>query len=85
MSPVAGQISCRELVELVTDYLEGALPAPERERFERHIAGCDACSGYIEQIRLLVKASGRLEEADLEPAARAELLTVFRDWSAGRG
>ncbi len=84
MSPVAEQMTCRELVELVTEYWEGALTVQERGRFEAHIKGCDACGNYIEQMRLLIKASGRLEEKDLEPAAREELLVAFRGWSAGR-
>jgi anti-sigma factor RsiW len=84
MNPVAEQMSCRELVELVTDYLEGALAPGDLDRFERHIDGCDACGNYIEQFRLVIKASGRLEEADLEPAAREDLLEAFRGWSSGR-
>ena len=79
-----GDMSCRELVELVTDYLEGALPRPDRKRFEKHIAGCDACTAYIEQIRLTVTAAGRLTEEDIEPQAREALLVAFRYWNATR-
>jgi anti-sigma factor RsiW len=85
MSPAAEQMTCRELVELVTDYLEEALPEPERRRFEEHVGACENCSAYIEQIRLVIRASGRLEEADLPPAAREELLQAFRGWKRGRG
>lgn len=79
-----GSVTCRELVELVTDYLEGALPRADRKRFEKHIAGCEHCSAYIEQIRLTITATGRLTEQDLPPDAREELLTAFRDWNRPR-
>lgn len=77
-------IACQELVELVTDYLEGALDGRERARFESHIAGCEHCSNYVEQIRLTIAAAGALTEDDLnlQPAARDELLAAFRDWHA---
>jgi anti-sigma factor RsiW len=76
-------LACIELVELVTDYLEGSLSRRDRRRFEAHIAGCDACTAYLEQIRQTIAATGRLTEESLEPAARDELLAVFRDWKAG--
>jgi anti-sigma factor RsiW len=84
MLGTASNISCRELVELVTDYLEGALPRRDRKRFERHIAACDNCTAYLEQIRLTIAATGRLTEEDLEPEAREVLLAAFRDWKRGR-
>jgi anti-sigma factor RsiW len=80
----SGSLSCRELVELVTDYLEGALPRADRRRFEKHIAACDACTAYIEQIRLTITATGELTEEDIEPQARDELLAAFRDWNSRR-
>jgi anti-sigma factor RsiW len=76
-------LSCRELVELVTDYLEGALPADEQARFQGHLEACDPCVDYIEQIRLTASAAGRVEEDDLDPASRDALLTEFRDWKRG--
>jgi anti-sigma factor RsiW len=76
-------LSCRELVELVTDYLEGALPADEQARFQAHLEACDPCVGYIEQIRLTVTAAGRVEEEDLDPASREALLAEFRGWKRG--
>ena len=82
---VAEALSCQELVELVTEYLEGALPGSERRRFEQHPAGCPHCTAYLEQMRLVIKASGRLGEDDLEPAARDALLDAFRDWKRDRG
>jgi anti-sigma factor RsiW len=75
-------ITCRELVELVTDYLEDALPAPERARFEDHIADCEHCTAYLEQMRETIRLTGRLREDSLDPRARDELLAAFRDWKA---
>jgi anti-sigma factor RsiW len=74
------ELTCRELVELVTDYLEGALPPGDVERFERHLAICPGCTTYVEQIRETVRQTGRLREDDLEPAARDALLAQFRNW-----
>jgi len=70
-------LSCRELVELVTEYLEGALSRGDRMRFEQHIAGCENCSEYLEQIKRTVQLTGELREEDVP----LELLAVFRDWS----
>ena len=85
MTGASVPLSCRELVELVTDYLEGALPGPERRRFEEHIAGCPNCTNYLQQIRLVIKASGRLTEEAIHPAAREALLDAFRGWKSDRG
>ena len=73
-------LSCRELVELVTAYLEGALSIGDRLRFESHIENCDGCTVYLEQIRKTIALAGRLREEDIPPQALAELLTAFRDW-----
>ncbi len=72
-------MSCKELVELVTDYLEGRLPDATREDLEAHLALCDACSAYIEQMRLTLFALGRIPEETIAPAARDELIAVFRE------
>jgi len=74
------EISCQELVELVTDYLEGALSAHDRERFDSHVAGCDGCQRYLEQIRMTVALTGRLTPEQIAPEAEAALLEAFRDW-----
>ena len=74
------QLSCQELVELVTDYLEGALPEEARLRFEGHIARCGACAIYLEQMRQTISLLGHLPEDALAPAAEAELLEAFRGW-----
>jgi anti-sigma factor RsiW len=76
-------VACRELVELVTDYLEGALPRRERARFEAHIAGCPHCTTYLEQMRVTIAALGRIPEESLSPEARDELLAAFRGWRDG--
>ena len=75
-------IACQELVELVTDYLEGRLSAADRERFDAHIAGCDACTAYLEQMRLTLAALGHIPEESISAHAREELLVTFREWRA---
>jgi anti-sigma factor RsiW len=74
------QLSCQELVELVTDYLEGMLPGEERLRFEDHIGRCDGCDVYLEQMRLTVAMLGHMPHDVLSPDAERELLVAFRGW-----
>jgi anti-sigma factor RsiW len=74
-------MSCKEFVELVTDYLENALSADERQRFEEHLALCPGCVTYVEQIRQTVATTGALREESLAPVARDKLLAAFRDWN----
>jgi anti-sigma factor RsiW len=76
------QLSCRELVELVTDYLEGALSEEERLRFDEHIGICDGCRVYLEQMRQTIVVAGRLSEEWLAHDAERELLGAFRGWRA---
>jgi anti-sigma factor RsiW len=76
-------LACIELVELVSDYLEGALDRRTRRRFEAHIAGCEHCTAYLEQMRETIRLTGRLREDSLDPHVRDELLAAFRDWKAG--
>ena len=78
------QLTCKELVELVTDYLEGALPARERRRFDEHISKCPHCTTYLDQMQITIRTVGRLREDSIEPKMRDELLAVFRGWNAGR-
>lgn len=73
------ELACRELVELVTDYLEGALPPAERERFETHLTECPFCTEYVEQMRAVSGSLGSLPEPALPPERREELLSAFRD------
>jgi anti-sigma factor RsiW len=70
---------CREFVELVTDYLEGALPEEERIRFEAHLAECDGCTGYLEDMRRLVGSLHDVPEPPPDAATREALLRAFRD------
>ncbi len=80
MNTNPNDMSCKELVELVTDYLERALSPADQRRFEEHIGKCDWCKLYIDQIRLTIKAVGKLTEDSIEPHAKEELLAVFRTW-----
>jgi anti-sigma factor RsiW len=72
-------LTCRELVELVTDYLEGVMPPSERELVERHLTACDGCTAYIEQMRLTLRALGSIPEETIPEGARETLVAVFRD------
>ena len=77
------ELTCQGLVELVTDYLEDAMPAEDRLRFERHLVYCDWCTTYLEQMRETVRLTGTLREEDLLPEARDQLLAMFRGWKRG--
>jgi predicted anti-sigma-YlaC factor YlaD len=74
---------CRQVVELVTDYLEGALTRSDRRRFERHLRGCPNCTNYLEQMRLTIAATGALRPEDLTPEAEQEFAALFRHWRDG--
>jgi anti-sigma factor RsiW len=78
---VLPEMPCRELVELITDYLEDRLSPVDRRRFEAHLATCDACRTYMEQFRQTIRVLGRLPEESLSSEARNALLAAFRDWS----
>jgi anti-sigma factor RsiW len=73
-------IACREVVELVTDYLEGALPRGERRRLERHLAGCPHCTEYLAQMRETIRLTGRIVPEDFSPQMREEFTELFRRW-----
>jgi len=73
-------LSCQELVELVTEYLEGALGERDLRAFEAHLAHCDGCTEYLEQIRATIRVVGSLTPNDLTQAAETALLKAFRDW-----
>ena len=73
-------LSCQELVELVTEYLEGALEERDARAFDAHLAGCDGCSEYLEQMRTTIRLVGTLTPNDLTQAAQTALLQAFRDW-----
>ena len=73
-------LSCQEIVELVTSYIEQRLPADDSALFEEHIVFCDACEFYLDQMRTTVAAVGRIPEEDVPPETRDRLLTAFREW-----
>jgi anti-sigma factor RsiW len=73
-------LTCQELVELVTAYIEGALPLNERARFEAHLAVCRGCRIYLEQIRQTISLLGTLTETTISPQARDDLLVTFWRW-----
>lgn len=73
-------MACKELVELVTEYLEGTLPPADRQRFEDHLRDCDPCVIYLEQMRQTIRTLGRLTEESVPEDAKQDLLRIFRDW-----
>ena len=76
-------LTCAELVELVTDYLEGALSPSEHARVERHLGACENCMRYVEEMWTTIALVGRIEEDDLSAEAKSELLAAFRGWARG--
>ena len=80
MSQGVEAISCQEVVELVTDYLEGALAPEELARFEHHLTLCEGCVWYVEQIRATATAVGEVREEDIAPETKDRLMSAFRDW-----
>jgi predicted anti-sigma-YlaC factor YlaD len=79
----ADALTCQQLVELVTDYLEDALAPSDRARFEAHLAGCRGCRAYVRQMAHTIRLTGRLTEVALPEEARERLLEAFRGWKAG--
>jgi anti-sigma factor RsiW len=77
-------LSCREMVELMTDYLDGALTPSDHARFESHIDACPHCTAYLEQIRATIRTTGALSQADLEASVPDALLAAFRTWKTER-
>ena len=73
-------LTCQELVELVTAYLEGGLSDADRLQFEEHIAVCDGCTNYLEQMRTTIRVTGMLTPESLSEEASTELLSAFRSW-----
>lgn len=73
---------CQEMVELVTDYLEGALSRSQRKRFEAHLAACEHCSEYLEQMRVTISLTGRLAAEDLTRDMREDFTALYRKWRA---
>jgi len=73
-------VSCRQVVGLVTEYLEGALSDADRRRFEAHIAGCPNCTEYLAEMRTTLRLMGRLDPERLPDRVQRELVRAFRDW-----
>jgi anti-sigma factor RsiW len=87
MTPPVDDFPCNRFVELVTAYLDGALPADETRRLEEHLTICGGCESVLEQFRALIRMSGALAESDVDaltPAQREPVMTAFREWAAGR-
>jgi anti-sigma factor RsiW len=74
------QLTCEELVEIVTEYLDGGLSDAERERFEEHVVVCSGCANYLDQIRMTIEIAGRVTVDDLMEETKTELLAAFKDW-----
>lgn len=73
-------MTCRQVVELMTDYIDGALAAEDRARFEEHIAGCDGCRAYLAQLKATREVLGRLADESVPKTVENELVKAFRDW-----
>ena len=77
-------LTCQEVVELVTEYLDGAMEPARRARFEAHLAACGGCTAYLEQFRATLELTGTLDVEDLPMPVMTELLAAFRTWAGER-
>ena len=75
------QIACRDLLELITGYLDGALPADVHAAIEEHVSACEGCTAVLEEFRLTIAMTGTLTEEQITPAQRDTMLTAFRGWA----
>ena len=73
-------VTCREVVELLSDYLDDAMPAPDRERLEAHLAQCDGCSAALEQLRETIRVTGTVSEGEVPSSQLDAIRTAFRAW-----
>jgi anti-sigma factor RsiW len=78
-------LTCKQLVELMTDYLEGTLPETERSHFEAHLSACGGCSTYLEQIVQTIRLTGMLSAQGIPPHEKERLLRALRDWKHSGG
>ena len=78
------ELPCQDLVEVVTDYLDGALSDVNHRRFEEHLAICERCVAYVEQIRVTIAVTGRagVPGEALPAELREGIRHAFRDWAA---
>jgi anti-sigma factor RsiW len=79
---IGRDLTCKELVELITGYLEGRLRGRRLRRFESHLAGCDGCTRYLAQMEAMIRATGMLTEEQVPDEQKVVLLAAFRDWKA---
>lgn len=75
------ELSCQEIVELVTEYVEGTMDSGLRAAFDAHLARCDGCTQYLEQIEATIRLAGTIEPVALFPEFQAGLLEAFRDFT----
>ncbi|MFE0731675.1 anti-sigma factor family protein [Streptomyces antibioticus] len=75
-------MNCDDFVELVTEFLEGALPEDDERRFIEHLSRCSGCESYLDQFRQTIATTGELPPEDISPDARQQLLAAFRDWQS---
>jgi anti-sigma factor RsiW len=78
------RLTCQQMVELVTEYLDGVMEPRRRARFEEHLAGCAGCTAYLAQFRTTVALTGRLDVGDVPGPVMGELLSAFRNWADDR-
>jgi anti-sigma factor RsiW len=79
---IGRDLTCKELVELVTGYVDGSLRGRRRRRFQAHLAACDGCTRYVAQMETTIRATGRLTEEQVTDEQKAALLAAFRDWAS---
>lgn len=75
-------MTCREVVELMTGYLDGALSMADRAKFEKHISSCDGCRAYLAQLRTARMLMGRIADEPVPEPLKVELMNAFRDWKS---
>ena len=73
-------VPCQQVVEMVTDYVEGVMPGADRRRLEHHLAGCRYCTAYLAQMRETIRLAGRITPDDLTPEMRTQLTDLYRRW-----
>jgi anti-sigma factor RsiW len=73
-------LTCREVIELLSNYIEGALSTDDRRRVDEHLALCDGCATYLEQMRGSIRLSGMVTEEQVPEDQKSALLEAFRDW-----
>ena len=76
-------LTCKEVVEIVSDYLEGVLSPEDRQRFDAHVSACEGCTAYVEQMRETIRLTGKLTAEQVPVEQRERLRQAFRDWKTG--